>query len=1082
MIWNYLKRSLLVLLLLASSVHADDIDVYAGVGSASGTDVPQLMFVIDSAANFSASVSSQRCSITEAGVVKTDGSGTAATFLDGKAAAVEQCALYAALSSLSTTSTATFSVGVMGFNGSGMEQFNPSSNTLTSSCVGGSGGCLLMPLTPFTSSNKTRILEWIRCWTTSNGSRDSSCEVIHELKSNNNANGAAMQETWAYYTGRTGVSGRSYSSMAPTVGCAGRYVLFIGNAYRNNSTPGDQTNDANSPRGPLEGNSTNSAQWANPAATTKEKTIVTDTITTSCGSNTTLESGELKGVYALNWALYMKGQGFKTYSIGVLGPSCNAEYAAHLTKLGSAEIGGGKYFATSSFDELSTAIKTVLAEIQSVNSVFASASLPVSVNTQGSYLNQVFMGMFRPDGEFNPRWYGNLKQYKLGKISGSLEMLDAAGADAISATTGFITGCARSYWTPSSTDTYWADDLKGDCSAVVGSTATVAQLKASNSPDGNVVEKGGQAYTLRATTPGDRNVKTCSTAFASCTALTNFSTSNSSVTSALTSTLVDWARGLNNKNPDELNMGSTVMRPSVHGDVVHSRPVAVNYGTDALPSVVVFYGGNDGMLRAVNGNRSSSITSGSSTFTAGQELWSFMPPEFYSKIQRLNANSPPIKIAGSDISGSTLKDYGMDGPITAFQTNSSVYLYAPMRRGGRVAYAFDVTTAATPTLLWKKGCPNAANDTDCSSGFSGMGQAWTSLKTMYAQGYGAGASPLVIMGGGYDTCEDYDALTSGGKNHNCVAGLNLAGATVSGATTKGNKIYVMDAVTGALVRSFDTARSVIADVTLVLDANKKAKYGYTADMGGNVYRLSFGTGGTSTWSITKIASLGCDTPSLCTDSVANRKFGFAPSVVTADGSTYYVMLGSGEREKPVGYYAAAKSVTNYFFAIKDAPSDTTWLTSQFATCGGNFICRASLTSIPAGSTSPTTVSDKGWYLGLTSSEQVVTSALTIFGVVSFSTHQPAVYSADACTANLGTTLVYNISYLNAEPFGESRYSDVAGDGLPPSPLGGRVTLDDGSIVNFCMGCTSKGGFAPQERNASGSGRTSKSRLYWYVEK
>jgi type IV pilus assembly protein PilY1 len=184
----------------------------------------------------------------------------------------------------------------------------------------------------------------------------------------------------------------------------------------------------------------------------------------------------------------------------------------------------------------------------------------------------------------------------------------------------------------------------------------------------------------------------------------------------------------------------------------------------------------------------------------------------------------------------------------------------------------------------------------------------------------------------------------------------------------------------------------------------------------------------------------------------------------------------------VSDYAAAKSVTNYFFAIKDKPSDSSWLTSQFAACGGNLICKASLTSIPAGEKSPASVSDKGWYLGLASGEQVVTSALTMFGVVSFSTHQPADRVDHACTARLGTTLIYNISYTNAEPVNASRSDNVAGNGLPPSPLGGRVTLDDGSAVNFCMGCTSKGGFAPVERTTSGGGRASKSRLYWYIGK
>ncbi len=50
------------------------------------------------------------------------------------------------------------------------------------------------------------------------------------------------------------------------------------------------------------------------------------------------------------------------------------------------------------------------------------------------------------------------------------------------------------------------------------------------------------------------------------------------------------------------------MRPSAHGDVVHSRPIAINFGTDAAPKVVVFYGGNDGVLRAVNGNRDEHVS------------------------------------------------------------------------------------------------------------------------------------------------------------------------------------------------------------------------------------------------------------------------------------------------------------------------------------------------------------------------------------------------------------------------------------------------------------------------------------------
>ena len=55
----------------------------------------------------------------------------------------------------------------------------------------------------------------------------------------------------------------------------------------------------------------------------------------------------------------------------------------------------------------------------------------------------------------------------------------------------------------------------------------------------------------------------------------------------------------------------------------------------------------------------------------------------------------------------------------------------------------------------------------------------------------------------------------------------------------------------------------------------------------------------------------------------------------------------------------------------------------------------------------------GWYLSLRSHEQVVTSAITVFGNVTFSTHVPVVPAAGSCTSNLGTARVYNIDFANA---------------------------------------------------------------------
>ena len=121
---------------------------------------------------------------------------------------------------------------------------------------------------------------------------------------------------------------------------------------------------------------------------------------------------------------------------------------------------------------------------------------------------------------------------------------------------------------------------------------------------------------------------------------------------------------------------------------------------------------------------------------------------------------------------------------------------------------------------------------------------------------------------------------------------------------------------------------------------------------------------------------------------------------------------------------------------------------------------------------------------MTSTEQVVTSAVTIFGVVNFSTHQPAVPVTGSCGANLGTARLYNIGYTTAASANgtDSRYAHLAGDGLPPSPVAGRVTLDDGTTVPFCIGCSKDSPLEGSPPKELGLVVQPKGRLYWYLQK
>ena len=522
----------------------------------------------------------------------------------------------------------------------------------------------------------------------------------------------------------------------------------------------------------------------------------------AAGGNTTQislsPSGSQSGA-SDEWARFMATTAstkITTYTVDV-DPGTTGQGPGFTALLKSmATQGKGKYFSVNSSvnsgSQIADALNQIFTEIQAVNTVFASASLPVSVNTQGTYLNQIFVGMFRPDANANPRWAGNLKQYQfkpsLINNTVAISLADADGVLAINKNTGFITQCARSFWTPStaSMDTYWSFAPQGSCT-------TIANSEQSNIPDGDIVEKGAAGYLLRATAPASRIVKTCD--LASCTGLSNFDNVNTSITQTLLgvansterTNLINWVRGQDVKE-ENTNTNTTEMRPSAHGDIVHSRPVAVDYGGGT--GVVVFYGASDGMLHAINGNQSSSIGS----YPAGSELWSFVAPEHYGQLKRIYDNSPAITLPS--VNDATAKPYFFDGRITAYKSGSTVWIYAAQRRGGRMIYAFDASTPTSPSLKWRQGCPNLTNDTGCTSAsFSGIGQTWSAAVNLKSSGYVSGSTPLpmLIFGGGYDTCEDG---SSGSDLNTCSA-------------PKGNKIFVLDANSGTLLTTLSTDRSVV---------------------------------------------------------------------------------------------------------------------------------------------------------------------------------------------------------------------------------------------------------------------------------
>src|SRR5207248_3091987 len=220
----------------------------------------------------------------------------------------------------------------------------------------------------------------------------------------------------------------------------------------------------------------------------------------------------------------------------------------------------------------------------------------------------------------------------------------------------------------------------------------------SDSPDGPHVEKGAVAEVIRK----GNNPSGTTTWTLNRTLYTNNFATYDTTSSGMTAADVNFVRGLNidstgnqvqcNYDPSDPTK-TTDIRPAVHGDVIHSRPIAINYLSG---QTAVFYGANDGWLRAADS-------------ATGKELWAYVAPEFYSRLPILRQNGLPLP-----------HNYFFDGSIGAYQSasGSNVWIFPAMRRGGRMIYAFNVTSPTSPSFMWKKGCPNLGDDAGCSPGFS----------------------------------------------------------------------------------------------------------------------------------------------------------------------------------------------------------------------------------------------------------------------------------------------------------------------------------------------------------------------------
>jgi type IV pilus assembly protein PilY1 len=223
-----------------------------------------------------------------------------------------------------------------------------------------------------------------------------------------------------------------------------------------------------------------------------------------------------------------------------------------------------------------------------------------------------------------------------------------------------------------------------------------------------------------------------------------------------------------------------------------------------------------------------------------------------------------------------------------------------------------------------------------------------------------------------------------------------------------------------VLKTLGTVKSVAAPVAVIdTDYDGYADRAYVVDMGANVYRIDFesasGNGDLANWTIVKIAALA--------DGASTRKLFYEPDVVLTQRFAA-LMIGTGNRERPLLATTSDRFYTFFDYRTgKGAPAAGVVFDSSLPPVSANFALNA---SVP------------GCYYALTGGgEKVVTASVSTGGYTYFSTNQPSPPAPGSCSANLGIAKTYRMPLFCGTPDS----IQLAGGGLPPSPVIGNVVID-----------------------------------------
>lgn len=699
--------------------------------------------------------------------------------------------------------------------------------------------------------------------------------------------------------------------------------------------------------------------------------------------------------------------------------------------------GGGEYYDAKDQADLEANFTVIVRKILLENASFTSPSVAVNSFNRTQNLNDLYLSMFKPD--FNYRWKGNVKRYKLvptedaadceeGAVCDPNDIRDKNNRDAVEIDNDSVLKFSANAWS------FWSDAADG-FDAAAGGAAGEIKVPANRKIYSNLSADSGplneELTTLQVAAAGPELQLANEL-------LLGVDSADPVANRPSPEILVKWAYGFDVR--DQVGEPGTTGDARLDmGDPLHSKPGVVTYGgTPDAPDVTVYVTTNDGFLHAIDADD-------------GTELWAFIPRQLLGRLEKLYLNEEvAVREYGLDSPMRTLRyDKNGDGKIIAAD-GDKVVLYFGMRRGGRHYFAVDVTNRAAPKLLWRIGAADGEIAAGSAKHLPGIGQTWSvpQLARVNVGGHDYAGNPLkwvLVFGGGYNPNHDRIGYRKDADGNRVFDNL-------------GNRLYMVDAITGeklwragpdddggAQLKLTAMKNAMPADVRAFdLSGDGFADRIYASDLGGQIWRFDIYNGAEPNALVTggRFAALGDGHLATPGDGTNSRRFFYAPdpSLITYNGETWInIAIGSGHREKP-----ASDAITqNRAYGLRDYRPfqrlaqdlydkwDAESLITDEANdpyCDADFVdappadALGQLLNVTGCTYAPIPRGSRGWKLDLKASsgfakdgaftgEKVLAETVTFQNIVYVPSYEPGV-AGDACAPPTGINRLYAVSAVN----------------------------------------------------------------------